>query len=921
MLSKFKKYYKNLNISSETWLYIVFVIIAVFVVVWAINYYSNLRKPICPAINAVPPQPAALINFNDAIKLFAKLSYESNICKAIYEIEDVQKFFKEVEYLNSVISTDNYARNIVAKNTFLIALYPQNNDETESLYLFSLPDNKQQANIKKFLSKLTGSLSHKKYTIDKDINLYNIDFLNYNKKIFWSDNKGVFAASFDSTLVVRAVEQCNKPSYLILDKNFSRVYYTAGKKVYANVFLNYKTFTEAFSNVVSAKYCKSITPLNKFASWSGLDFSFKNQSFILNGFTSANDTSLFLDLFNEQTPSNIRLTSFAPYNTSVLLYFGIKDFTSFYPNLKKFLNSNNLHNDNYRNIITKCNSEGIDIENILTNLIGNEYAFVSNTISSKNNTDNFFAVLNVADSISAREMLRVLVQKFPDESCQLDTANSNIYYCGCIDLPPLAPAFFGNIFSPVKKNCFILYKDFLIIGNSINALKKEVAFIESGKTLASNQNFTNFSDNITNEANVFLYCNIRKSIDFISQYLNNKLQQKIKDNRDILTNFEALALQFNKKDNLFYTGICLKHNPAYVDESPALWEVLLNTNVASKPHIFYDKTGNLNNIQIFDIYNNLYMINKTGEIVWKTQLPEKIISQIYEVDINNNGEKCYAFNSEKKIYILNNTGEILKGYPVKLPSPAASGMSVFDYDNKLEYRFVIPLKNKRIINLTYKGKKVNGWNIPILDSYSETGVTHYRIAGNDLLVTSSAEGTVYIINRRGGVIFNSTGKFKIANNTNIFADEDNLIFAATNGKIYNVNASKKFKAQIIDKYSLSVNFVLSDINNDGKKEYIFIDKGELKIYNSKQKLVYQYDESPKLSRFIYISGSKNKPVLIIPDVDSNLQFFNYKGKINTELTVKGNKMFTSGFLSDDNSINFITTNNNCVFYYYLIKNI
>jgi len=78
------------------------------------------------------------------------------------------------------------------------------------------------------------------------------------------------------------------------------------------------------------------------------------------------------------------------------------------------------------------------------------------------------------------------------------------------------------------------------------------------------------------------------------------------------------------------------------------------------------------------------------------------------IDLFNNGRNQFIFNSENNIYLLDVEGNMVENFPIKLEMRASAGLSVIDYRGTKEYRFILPLIDKRIINLTPNGKATAG---------------------------------------------------------------------------------------------------------------------------------------------------------------------------------------------------------------------
>ncbi len=61
--------------------------------------------------------------------------------------------------------------------------------------------------------------------------------------------------------------------------------------------------------------------------------------------------------------------------------------------------------------------------------------------------------------------------------------------------------------------------------------------------------------------------------------------------------------------------------------------------------------------------NNIYLINSAGRILWKINIPEKIISEIYQIDFYKNNKLQLLFNTKNHVYLIDRNGNFTDGYP------------------------------------------------------------------------------------------------------------------------------------------------------------------------------------------------------------------------------------------------------------------
>jgi len=84
---------------------------------------------------------------------------------------------------------------------------------------------------------------------------------------------------------------------------------------------------------------------------------------------------------------------------------------------------------------------------------------------------------------------------------------------------------------------------------------------------------------------------------------------------------------------------------------------------------------------------------------------------------------------------------------VALSANASGEVSVFDYENNRNYRFVIPLSNGAIANYNSEGKPTEGWQYQ--NAGTPKAIAHVRAGGEDHLLVMLANGTVLDCKRNG----------------------------------------------------------------------------------------------------------------------------------------------------------------------------
>jgi hypothetical protein len=181
-----------------------------------------------------------------------------------------------------------------------------------------------------------------------------------------------------------------------------------------------------------------------------------------------------------------------------------------------------------------------------------------------------------------------------------------------------------------------------------------------------------------------------------------------------------------------------------VAEVPKDTTVASNANERSWP-VKNHATGTMDVVTL-SAENGLSWITD-GKVVWTKPLGETILGDIKQVDLLRNGKLQLLFNTPSKLCAVDKNGNDVAGYPVALPANASGEVSVFDYENNRNYRFVIPLANGAVANLNSEGKPTEGWQYQ--SAGTAKAMLHLRAGGEDHLLAILANGSVVDCKRNG----------------------------------------------------------------------------------------------------------------------------------------------------------------------------
>lgn len=111
-----------------------------------------------------------------------------------------------------------------------------------------------------------------------------------------------------------------------------------------------------------------------------------------------------------------------------------------------------------------------------------------------------------------------------------------------------------------------------------------------------------------------------------------------------------------------------------------------------------------------------------------------------------------VFNTASGIYLVDKNGKDVDGFPLALPSPAVSEITVLDYDNSRDYRILLSCRDGILRNYSIKGKKAERWTEPRFESKVNLRIYHIRSGGKDYLFLADENGKIHWLNRRGETV-------------------------------------------------------------------------------------------------------------------------------------------------------------------------
>lgn len=852
---------------------------------WLMFFYSEgTRRTVYEAV----PNEAVIVFESTAGPFWQKLTSETGMIASLSEMDFMRSLHLQLNMLDTLLGKKNKEfYSFMQSQPMLLFLLPANDaynwvmvaQFSDQLRMYEIPELAGRAfgNRIEVLSRKTHGFSTA-LLVDKSSGL----------QLHYTITGGLFVGSFSKDGFEKALKQLGEKSNLLTNSDFATLRETRGGFVDGYVYVNNVMFSKFVQQQIAPEHKDLIAKIAaQLGSWTSLDLSIRNANFVHNGFTQLEKGSFLEELAATQAVEG-KCFTVLPFNTRTLFQMAVPDFAAFY---KKQFDQDGLN--------ALSHQLGIDIESIFIKNIESEIAIAQ--IQKAGATDAVF-LCRIKDVALLDQQLRLL-------SKQLNNAKAipegMIFNLG---INQLVHALFGIPYGSVSGSWVGFADQFLLIASDPSTLELLLKHHQRGRVLMTSEHFRQFSNNLADASNMLIYTNIREGLPVLNSYFGKALSFHINRNQQAIRDFEAMALQLSAAGSMMYTSFIVKHNPDYKEESMTVWKYTLEAQGAQKPYIIYDRRSNSNKIATVDENNTLYLLSSSGQLLWKKQLQDLPLSEIFAVD--RGSQDMLLFNTPTHIHLMDMYGRASPGFPVRLRSEATNSLLLVDYDGKKDSRIIVACSDRTIYSYDLTGRIADGWEMPRTADIVTRPIDYFRAAGSDYLVSADVQGDVRAFDRRGQLRISPRGQFTKAVHSPFYLNRTNsrgvLLTTAADGKIVYISGTGQLSSTDFGYFSPEHFFIYEDFNQNRSVDFIWLDGKDLKVFDRFQQLVFQYTFKQLIDNRPYFQQiGSNTYLVVIDDESGEVYLFDKEGKSIIASGLPVQTAYTIGSLFNNDEISVL----------------
>jgi len=304
-----------------------------------------------------------------------------------------------------------------------------------------------------------------------------------------------------------------------------------------------------------------------------------------------------------------------------------------------------------------------------------------------------------------------------------------------------------NLLPPIlKQNTYAfatLLNEHLYLGTSKTALESLIYALTKDDVLGQNERFQTYVKTLPSRSSFWGWS--------APAYFEAQVKKMMPALRKVaLGSFRQADYVGTVEGEVFYVALSLQKPNDEGKKTQAVelaGTATFNTPVSWGPYAVLNHKTQVLEWVVQDEENQLYLLDTTGEEIWKKQLDGAILGPVYQVDLYRNKRLQLAFTTDKSFQVLDRNGNPVSGYNKK-GMRTSSTLGIFDYDNQRNYRLVLSSGNT-LSMYDRSMKKVSGWRKTKLKSALKYPPKHIRIGNRDYIALVQKSGKGELLHRTG----------------------------------------------------------------------------------------------------------------------------------------------------------------------------
>jgi hypothetical protein len=459
----------------------------------------------------------------------------------------------------------------------------------------------------------------------------------------------------------------------------------------------------------------------------------------------------------------------------------------------------------------------------------------------------------------------------------------------------------GLGFVPQGYSHFSIIDSVLIAGASANVINRFLLQYHYGQLFVKDPRMSDDFIFQQAESNVLYMLNVPLLRLMFHEQLSQPNEASLVPNK-----INRISAQFSAhRQGMFFSNISVQPNiQSHSAMQRPLWTMRLDTIAHTAPFSVFNHTDGSRELLIQDANEQLYLIDRFGQILWKKKIDGLLNSDIIQVDRFKNGRFQYLFTTNNTLHLIDRNGNYVRGFPLRLPSAVVNGISVVDYDSNKNYRILFLGEDRRLHNVGLDGRRVSGWTLPRLENTALVPVQYLRLDQRDYLVVVDTIGKPYFFDRRGQVRLQIPEAFSFSASNKVFISkqqkENFFVALGKEGEVLEINPQGQVNAFLLDSTEKASGFLFIHEESKADPIFVFSSQNSIRAFDRIGELLFEQKLSGNIQLPFWLISAGNKELLGVNTKNpSQIFLFDSNGNLMAPFPVRADKMFFIESLMQD----------------------
>ena len=513
-----------------------------------------------------------------------------------------------------------------------------------------------------------------------------------------------------------------------------------------DIIINGQQLSRFFSVFTTDQSNQSTFLTHSLANCLMLDLSIENEQWLFSGFSKASLGNQYLSTFDNQSAASFGISNYLPKRAAAVREWTFSDVDSWMNQYTSFL-LETKDSTRFTKLRERFQREtGSSVPDWFS-WVGSEFGIITLETRSGKEYDQLI-LMEIADVA----VLEQAMASIDHESSAFQETYAG-YTLQSLNNSALPDLLLANFSSRPTEYFWYHDTDYLILSNSLNALKRLISDQVTENTWDKSPGQLRFLERSVNPANVTLLVDMPHYQEQWVEQLSSKWVKWASSQEQELSKLNKIALQFSTMGDEYYTSMVITYqtgNEQSATDFTTAQRQRLDTLISSKPFVVRGADQKLRVI-LQDQWKVVHLLNLAQQTVqWSDSTQATLVSDVTQINLPQSSSPNYIWATDSALHVVDQSGNSVDGYPFYLLQDIqVEYLSVFDYEQDGNYRFLVTDPQGQLWLFNADRDNLPGWNPLSLTAPLAEAPKHFRVRGKDCIVALLRNGLLYLLNRRG----------------------------------------------------------------------------------------------------------------------------------------------------------------------------